>query len=345
MFKKVGIFFCMMMLVTTSAFAHVMNEDNVFDDLSISEASKEIVLLASLGVISYQDAEITFRPQDPLTAKDLAAWVGSYYGLEGTSSLELAQAALADELITTIDGEATYALVNEAFFHGTLQLANADDTMTREQFAKFVASHVHTDMGDHTLMEMSGFTAGPTGVIEKVERVTKQTPTGENAHIYQLTIDGHMYEMGMHPRTITDSVDPLVWEGLNVAESWYGPNVATDYAGVHMNHEGHQGHSGHATEVQQAESLGDEVAATALQFVVIGDTPLTQTIGEVATEDPSTSESKATDKVDEQLSGIDSQQEVATEVSESSTNMWMWAVIAVVMVVVLFAFFMRKRRK
>lgn len=343
MFKKVGVVLCMMMLVTTSAFAHVMNEDNVFDDLSISEASKEIVLLAALGVISYQDAEITFRPLDPLTAKDLAAWVGSYYGLEGTTSLELAQAALADELITTIDGEATYALVNEAFFHGTLQLTNTDDTMTREQFAKFVASHVHTDIGGHTLMEMSGFTAGPTGVIEKVERVTKQTPTGENANIYQLTIDGDMYEMGMHPRTITDSVDPLVWRGLNVAESWYGPNVATDHTGIRMDHEGHEGH---ATEGQQAMSSGDEVAATALQFVVIGDTSLTPTIGEVATGKPSTNESGATDKVDEQLSGIGSQQEVATEASESSTNMWIWwVVIAVVFVAGLLAFFMRKRRK
>lgn len=343
MFKKVGIFLCMMMLVTTSALAHVMNEDNVFDDLSISEASKEIVLLAALGVISYQDAEITFSPQDPLTAKDLAAWVGSYYGLEGTSSLELAQAALADELITTIDGEATYALVNEAFFHGTLQLTNADDPMTREQFAKFVASHVHTDIGGHTLMEMSGFTAGPTGVIEKVERVTKQTPTGKNANIYQLTIGGHMYEMGMHPRTITDSVDPLVWKGLNIAESWYGPNVATDHTGIHMDLEGHEGH---ATEGQQAGSSSDEVADTALKFVVIGDTSLTPTLGEATTEEPSTSESEATNKVDEQLSGIGSQQEVATEASESSTNMWIWwVVIAVVFVAGLLAFFMRKRRK
>lgn len=333
-----------MMLVATSAFAHVMNEDNVFDDLSISEASKEIVLLAALGVISYQDAEITFRPQDPLTAKDLAAWVGSYYGLEGTSSMELAQAALADELITTIDGEATYALVNEAFFHGTLQLTNADDTMTREQFAKFVASHVHTDMGGHTLMEMSGFVAGPTGVIEKVERVTKQTSTGGNANIYQLTIGGQVYEMGMHPRAITDSVDPLVWEGLNVAESWYGPNVATDHAGVHMDHEGREGHEGHATEVQQAESLSDVVADTALQFVVIGDTPLTPILGEATTEEPSTSEREVADKVNEQLSEIGSQQEVATD-SESSTNVWVWVVIAVVIVAGLLGFFMLKSRK
>ena len=58
----------------------------------VYEASKEVVLLSALGVISYQDGELTFRPQDTLTAKDLAVWLGpSIYGLEGTTSTELAK--------------------------------------------------------------------------------------------------------------------------------------------------------------------------------------------------------------------------------------------------------------
>src|SRR5690606_5021648 len=77
-----------------------------------------------------------------------------------------------------------------------------------------------------------GFIPGPTGVIEKVERVTKNLPTGRTATIYQLTIDGNVHEIGMHPRTIADTTDPLVWRGQTIAESWYGPNYATDVAGA-----------------------------------------------------------------------------------------------------------------
>ena len=333
MFKRIGILLCMMLLVSTSAFAHVMNETNIFEDLSISEVSEEIVLLSALGVISSQDAELTFRPQDPLTAKDLAAWLGSYKGLKGTTSTELAQAASAEGLLPTIDGQATYSLVNEAFFQGNLELVNPDEQMTREEFTKFVASHVHTNIEGHTLMDKAGFKSGPSGLIEKVERVTKINPTGGTANIYQLTISGKVYEIGMHPRTVGDSVDPLVWKGLNVAESWYGPNVATDLAGVHTHHEGDEGHNDDSGEEQQVELSGDEVASMALQFIVIGDTSVTAVL-----------QDEETVELDEQLSSIATQTESVNEVSKSSTNVWIFVGISVVIIGVLLALVIRKRR-
>ena len=346
MFKRIGILLCMMMLVATSAFAHVMNETNLFENLSISDASKEVVLLSALGVISSQDGELTFRPQDTLTAKDLGAWLGSYYGLEGTTSTELAQAASAEGLLSTIDGRATYSLVNEAFFHGTLQLANPDEHMTRDQFTKFVASHVHTNIDGQTLMDKAGFTSGPTGVIEKVERVTKKTPTGGNANIYQLTISGKVYEIGMHPRTIADSVDPLVWLGLTVAESWYGPNFATDFAGIHTHHEGDKDHNDHSSEELQIELSDDEVASMALQFIVIGDTSVTTVLQdeETAHVAEQINQSEETTTLDEQLSLIATQQESVDEASKSSTNVLGFVGIGIVIIGGLLALGFHKRR-
>ncbi len=336
MLKKIGMLLCMMMLVATSAFAHVTNEHNLFEDLSISEAANEIILLSALGIISPQDGKQTFRPQEPLTAKDLAAWVGSFYGLEGTTSAELAQAALAKGLLSTIDGAATYSMVNEGFFKGTLQLENPEDQMTREQFAKFVASHVHTKIDGQTVMDKVGFTPGPTGIIEKVERVTKNMPTGGTATIYQLTIDGNVHEIGMHPRTITDTADPLVWQGLQIAESWYGPNFATDVAGAHS----------HSTE-EQAERSDDVVASTALQFIVIGDTPVTTMLQEEETVHVAeqTNPSEATVELDEQLSSLDTQQEPVEEASTSSRNNLGFVGIGIVLIGALLALAMQKRRK
>lgn len=348
MFNKIGMLLCMMMLVATSAFAHVTNETNLFEDLSLSEASNEIVLLSALGVVSSQDGKQTFRPQDTLTAKDLAAWLGSFYGLEGTTSAELAQAASAKGLLSTIDGDATYSLVNEAFFQGALQVENPDEQMTREQFAKFVASHVHRKIDEHTLMDKVGFTPGPTGVIEKVERVAKNMPTGGTANIYQITISGEVYEIGMHPRTIADAADPLVWQGLTIAESWYGPNFATDVAGAHSHHEGDDSHNDHSSEERQAEvSVSEDVvASTALQFIVIGDTPVTAPLQDEETVHVAeqTHQSEATAELDEQLSSVTVQQKSVEVVSTSSTSVLGFVGIGIVVIGVLLALGMHRRR-
>ena len=63
---------------------------------------------------------------------------------------------MAEGLLSTIDGQATYSLVNEAFFHGNLQLVTPDEQLTRDQFTKFVASHVHTNIEGQTLMDKAG---------------------------------------------------------------------------------------------------------------------------------------------------------------------------------------------
>lgn len=343
MVKKIGILLCVMMLATTPVFAHVMTETDLFGDLSISDAPEEITLLAALGIISLQDTERTFRPQDTLIAEDLAAWLGSYYGLEGTTSTELAQAAFAQGLLSTIDGNATYSLVDEAFFHGALRVENPDEEMTRDQFAKFMVAHIHTKIDGHTLMEKAGFTPGPTGAIEKVERVKKRTTVGEIANTYELTIDGQVHELGMHPRTIADTADPLVWKGLNVAASWYGSNSQTDTVGKHQ----HDENSGnHSNKEQQVERQEDTVASIALQFIVIGDTSVTMQVQNEAAKQvvEESNQNETTDELDEQLSSIIPPQESIEEVSASSTNILGFVGIGIVVIGGLLAFGMHRRR-
>ena len=332
MFKKIGILLCMMMFVANSAFAHIMNETNLYEDLSISEAADEVVLLTALGVITSQDKGRTFRPKDILTARELVAWIGSYKGIDGTTSDELAQAALADELISTIEGKATYSLVNEVLFRGALQLENPNEEITREQFAKFVASRAYQKIDGQTLLDKAGFTTGPTGVIEKVELKTKITASGEKVNIYQLTIGGKLYELGLHPQVIADSVDPLVWQGKNIAESWYGQNFLTDVIVTSIKEE------------QQKEISDDVVDNFALQFIVIGDTPvITQLQSGEKSQGPELShQSESTSKAAEQLSSIVTHP--VTDTSKSSSNVVGFVGIGIVLVGGLLTFGMHKRR-
>lgn len=335
MIKKMSVFLFAFLLVTTSAFAHVMNENNVFSDLSLTEAADEVVLLSSLGVVSYLDDSFEFKPTEKLTAKDLGAWVAGYNGLEGSASSELAQAAVDAELIATIEGDATYQLVNEVYYNGKLTVENPEATMTREEFATFVASHVHSDMGGHTLLDMSGYEAGPTGVVEHVERVQKKTASGNTAYVYLVTIGGTVYELGMHPRALTDSADPAIWVGQHVSESFYGPNVGTDKAGKQLHHAGHEQHEAVAEEV--ADMASDVVAPTAIQFLVIGDTPFTVKQEQVKEQAP-VAEAAA---VEAALTNV----ETVTETEgPSSSNTW-WIILAIAAALVVAGIAVKKSKK
>ena len=340
MFKKVGILFSILILTTTPAFAHVINETNLLEDLSITEAAQEVVLLSALGVIPSQDMEQTFRPLDTLTAWDLAGWIGYYNRLEGKTLNELSKAAVEEGLISTIEGNATYSLVNEAFFLGELQLENPNEQLTHDEFAKFVAAHVHKKVNGLSLMDKAGFMSGPTGVIERVERKTKKTPKGENVNVYQLTIDGKLFELGLHPRAITDSVDPLVWQGQHIAESWYGSNFDTDTA-RHLHQDEDK-----ASNEQPVGISEDTVADIALQFIVIGDrseTPALQAEEKAFTEEqiPQVVE---TAKLDEQLSSLTTQPKSVEGSSISTTNKSGFLAIGIVLIGGLLAFGFHKRK-
>ena len=215
MWKKALCICSFLVLITTNVSAHVMNSQSVFEDLHYTEAEEAILVLSALGVVSAESGKQTFRPQDPLTREELGAFVGGYLGFEGEQRAELAQQALKNGYLSSTKGEATYGDVNQAFFENQLPVENPEGMMTREEFAQFVAANLETDIGGHTLASMSGYVAGPTGMIEKVQQVEKA---------YELTIDGNVYELGMHPYVLAETVDPLVWQGMSLTKSWIGPN-------------------------------------------------------------------------------------------------------------------------
>ena len=283
---------------TASASAHVLNKNNTFSDLRLSEYANDIVLLSSLGIVSDLDESLEYQPQKTLTAQDLAAWAAKYHGIDAGTSAQLAQAALEQNLVSTMDGEATYQLVNEAFFQNQLDIHNPTETLTRDEFAAFVAKHVHTDMGGQTLLQMSGYTEGPTGKVEAVERVQKLTETDSKANVYMLTIDGEVYEMGMHPRAIADSADPAVWVGQTISESYFGPNAEGDYAGK-------------LTQEKVESENGEHVASVALQLVVVGEEPYTQKQQENdATIDEAEEENQ---QIEQALAGVKQQETTELE--------------------------------
>lgn len=206
MWKKAICICLFLLLFTTNVSAHVMNSQSVFEDIHYTEAAEEILLISALGMVSAESGKQTFRPQDPLTREELGEFVGSYFSFKS----ELAQ---EKGYRSSTKGDATYADVNQAFFENELSVENPEGTMTREEFAQFIAANLESNIGGHTLAERSGYAAGPTGVIEKVQQVEEA---------YELTIDGNVYELGEHPYVAAESVDPLVWQGMSLTKSWEG---------------------------------------------------------------------------------------------------------------------------
>ena len=311
---------------TTSASAHVLNKNNTFSDLRLSEYANDIVLLSSLGIVSNLDENLEYEPQKTLTAQDLAAWAAKYHVIDAGTSTQLAQAALEQNLISKIDGEATYQLVNEAFFQNQLVIHNPTETMTRDEFAAFVAKHVHTDIDGQTLLQMSGYIEGPTGKVEAVERVQKLTETGSKANVYMLTIDGEVYEMGMHPRAIADSADPAVWVGQTISESYFGPNAEGDYVGKH-------------TQKKAENEKGGHTASMTLQLVVVGEEPYTQKQQEndVATDEES-------QQIEQALASVEQQEAAEAEGQEDGDLKLIVTLIIIIGLIIGIVTFFRSKR-
>lgn len=299
--QKIIVWFAFFMLVTSSASAHVMNRDNMYRDIAMSEMADAIVFATSLGIIRDVENDQQFKPSTTLTMKTLAAWYGAFQRLDGTNEHELATAAVAVGYVSTIEGNATYADVNQLYFDGQLALTNEQATLTRAEFAEFITTHAMTVFGEETLLAQAAFTAGPTGVVEAVNKVDTA---------YVLTIGGKPYTLGMHPSIIGNSVDPSIWTGQYIAQSFFAPNHTSD---MHSH----------------------DAASQALQFIVLGDTPFITAISEV--EEDTTATSLQTI---EQALIID---EEPVETS-SENNRMMWLVMFGVGAIVIGSLYMYKRK-
>lgn len=194
--------------LSAQASAHVTNEETVYRDISDSEAAADILLLDLLGVISAEGGSQEFRPKDFLTAAEFKEW--------------MVRSPFEEIPLPTGDETMNFGLVNAVLFGASLDLEQPEQAMTREQFARFVASHARDVIEGESLFTRAGFKKGPDGRISEVEQLD---------HGYLLHMEGEPYPLGIHPRIQGDSVDPAVWEGMVISESWLGEDLTDGQAG------------------------------------------------------------------------------------------------------------------
>ncbi|MFJ8259049.1 hypothetical protein ACIQ4Z_17670 [Peribacillus asahii] len=222
MIQRVFCFFMLLLLMASSVSAHVVNQDNLYDDIKYSEAADDVVFLSGMGIISYQHGDIVYRPQDPLTRAELARWAGVFFGAADSdaTSEEIEKAALKEGIVPSLEGNATYEDVNQAYFKGNASPSNPQDGLMREEFAQFIGSNLSVEIDGKTLYDYAGFVKGPTGVVEKVTETEATNDQGDRMKTYHLHINGEEYRVSEHPRVLNAAVDPLIWEGKSLKESW-----------------------------------------------------------------------------------------------------------------------------
>lgn len=299
-----------------AAYAHTMDKSTLFTDVPETTSTiQDIMVLHSIGLLGYNGKDMALNPTDNLSRKDFASWVGGFFGLEGATVDELAQAAQKEEYISSLEGDLTYKEINTALFHHKLELENPDATMTKEEYISFLTEHLDDDMGGHTLLQMGGYAEGPTGTIEDVV-------TGDETGII---INGKTYMLSGHPRIFAESTDAKSWVGQQLERS-----IFTTTGDHHHGHggdqeEGHGDHAeGHGDSHEHEASASDEAT---LQYVQISTA---QVVKEDAKEVQS---SNATTK---------EQQTAATDDTTSNT-VWMIAILIVLAAIFALVFVKRKK--
>lgn len=220
--KKVFMFVSLFtLLFSSSVYAHVTNEKTIYDDIEFSEAKEEIVYLRGLNAIAHERGAHLFKPQDKLTKAELAFWAATFNKLGGhdTKTEDLQKAALENGLIDALEGNATYADVNNAYFVRKAPVEKPVSELTKEEFALFMGQFLKVKVDGQTLFDMAGYDPGPSGIVEKVS--FEMEGEGENAYkVFSYTIDGKEYQVSSHPKILYGPVDLSAWEGKKIGESW-----------------------------------------------------------------------------------------------------------------------------
>lgn len=273
-----------------SASAHVTNSDTMYTDIGQSDDKHAILYASALRLIS-NDASL-FKPNDMLTREDFAAWYAHFQQWDTKDSV--AQ-AVKEKIITQKSGHITYKEVNDALFGGEIDVETSK-TMTRGEYADFVASHADDKLSGGTLIKQLGYEAGPAGEIEAVAQKNEQ---------YTLTIDGENYTLAEHPNVDSDSTDPRVWEGQVVTTSLLTKQTVSDRKGD--------------------GSVSDEAK---LQYVAIGD------VEEVAKEE--TTEKVETENTTENISVPAVKAQADEPKAQSAAYVWwMGGGIALILLAIL----------
>ena len=202
--------------VGSNALAHIKNEASQFPDIEFSASRFDIVVLVGAGIIPETPV---FEPDKPMSKRELAVWAGLAADLgsggETPDIASLADSALHEGLVDTLEGDATLADLNMAIFEGVLSVENAETVPTKAEAATFIAEQLPLDAG-MTLLNRMGLRVGGTGVVSAVH-------TGDSHHgaaTYIITIEGTSLPMYSHGRVANGPVDLLQWQGRTVGRSF-----------------------------------------------------------------------------------------------------------------------------
>jgi hypothetical protein len=223
--KKVYLSLLLIMLFASifsaSVGAHVTNEKTLYDDIQYSKAIEQIVYLNGLNVIPFESGAALYKPTERLSKKDLAFWAASFAGIGAANAKreDLEQEAVKKGIVGNLEGNATYADVNQAYFKGKAPVQHPDQTLTREDFALFMGQFFNQKVDGKTLYERAHSEHGPTGVIEKVTSTPLRKEGGQIENQFMFTIKGKDYQVAEHPKVMYGPTDLSGWNGKKIADS------------------------------------------------------------------------------------------------------------------------------
>lgn len=205
-----------MVLACGQVQAHILNETSQFPDIKTSEARFDIVLLVGAGVVPETPE---FEPDKNLARTDLAAWAAQLAGLLKSADKPdikaLASAALEQGLVSSLEGDATYADLNKVFLLGKGATGEADAVPTRAQAASYLVAGLLTPVAG-SLLEKTAIVPGPTGVVTSVE--SKTNPDGGSSQF--LAIGDTSLPVYTHAKVGNGSSSLAKWKGLTVRRSF-----------------------------------------------------------------------------------------------------------------------------
>ena len=203
-------------LFSTNAMAHVTNEKTLYEDLGVSKAQDEILLLTGLGAIHGDHNVSLFKPLDVLTKKDLAVWAGYFHGSESEDVTVVQQDAVKKGYVDSLDGNVTYQDLATAYFGKDFALDKQYDAkkeITKEEAALFLGTYIYQPYNGKTLADMAGDKEGPHGVVEAVEDhvITVKEEKGKKT-----------YTVSHHPKLLNADTDLNALVGKEIGNSWIG---------------------------------------------------------------------------------------------------------------------------
>lgn len=208
-------------LYTMPVYAHVMNADNIYTDIALSDSREAILYTHAIHLITTDSA--LYKPAEELSRKDFALWYSAFKDLKGKEQ-QLVTQAVKEGVISSENGTVTYGELNQALFNGEMSVSNETAKLSRGDYASFVAENAEKILQNKTsLLKQADMEIGPIGEIQQVQRLDDES--------YELEINGKNYKLAEHPSIINDSTDPLVWEGQQVTQSLVTEKTTADRVG------------------------------------------------------------------------------------------------------------------